>query len=90
MNPIISMLNQQNPMMEMLRPIYNAMQYSRNPMDVIGQMASSDNRMQQVMNAIQQNGGIQQAVYAKAQEKNIDPNDVLNQARQMIQTFMMK
>lgn len=90
MNPIISMMNKQNPMIAMLQPIYNAMRGAQNPLDIIGQMAPNDNRMQQVMNTIQQNGGIQQAVYAEARNKNIDPMSAINQAQQILQAFNMK
>ena len=90
MNPILNLLNQKNPILTMIRPLYNAMQSGGNVMDAIGQMASNDERMQQVMTSIQQNGGIQQAVYAEAKRQNIDPNDALNQARQIIQSLNMK
>lgn len=90
MNPIVNQLNQMNPIAMMLQPVYNALQTAQNPIEAIGQMASSDGRMQQVMNSIQQNGGIQQAVYAEAQQRNMNPNDALNQARQILQAFNMK
>jgi len=90
MNPIINQLNQMNPMVAMLQPLYNVMMTAQDPMSGLGQMAASDDRMQQVMNTIQQYGGVQQAVYAEAQKKNMNPNDALNQARQILQTFNMK
>lgn len=90
MNPIVSLLNRQNPMISMLQPLYNAMITAQNPMAALGQMANNDTRLQQVMSSIQQNGGVQQAVYAEAQRRNINPNDALNQAQQMMQTFKMK
>ena len=90
MNPLINMLNQQNPMLAMLRPIYNAMQTAHDPMSALSQMAMQDERMQQVVGTINQNGGIQRAVYAEAQRRNADPNDALAQARQILQTFNMK
>ena len=90
MNPLINMLNQQNPLIAMMQPIYNAMQTANNPMSALSQMAMQDPRMQQVVQTINQNGGIQRAVYAEAQKRNTDPNDALAQARQMIQTFNMK
>lgn len=90
MNPIINQLNQMNPMVAMLQPLYNVMMTAQDPMSGLGQMAANDDRMQQVMNTIQQYGGVQQAVYAEAQKKNMNPNDALNQARQILQTFNMK
>ena len=90
MNPIVSMLNRQNPVMQMLQPLYSAMVASQNPMAALGQMAMQDNRMQQVMNSINQYGSVQQAVYAEAQKRNANPNDALNQAKQMMQSFNMR
>ena len=90
MNPIVSQMNMQNPMVAMLQPIYNAMKGSQNPISILGQMAPNDNRMQQVINTIQQNGGIQQAVYAEARSRNINPTDALNQAQQILNTFNMR
>lgn len=96
MNPIINMMSQaaqpaqQNPMAGMLGPIFAAMQGASNPLEAINQMAKSDPRMQSVMDTIKQNGGIQQAVYAEAQRRNINLDDVLNQARQIMQSFNMK
>lgn len=90
MNPIINQLNLQSPIMAMLQPLYNAMTCAQNPMAALGQMAMNDERMQQVITTINQNGGIQQAVYAEARQRNINPNDALNQAQQMMQTFKMK
>ena len=90
MNPIINMMNRMNPMVAMMQPLYNAMQTAQNPMAVLGQMAANDDRMQQVVNTIQQNGGIQQALYAEAQKRNMNPNEALNQAQQMMQSFNMR
>ena len=90
MNPIISELNKMNPITAMLSPLYNAMRSAGNPMAALGRMAMQDERMQQVVNTINQYGGIQQAVYAVAQKQNANPNDALNQARQFLSTFNMK
>lgn len=89
MNPIIDAMSQ-NPMMAMMRMLFNGGQGTGNPLSILGQMASQDERMKQVMNTIQQNGGIQQAVYAEAQRRNQNPDDALNQARQILQSFNMK
>ena len=90
MNPIIDMLNKQNPLATMLQPIYSAMQTAQDPMSGIYQMAMRDERMQQLADVVKQYGGIQQAVYAESQKRNINPDNALNQARQMMQTFNMK
>ena len=90
MNPLINLLDQNNPMISMFQPLYNALRGSTNPMQTLGQMAYNDQRMQQVVNTINQYGGIQQAVYGEAQKRNLDPNSALQQAQQMMQTFNRK
>ena len=57
---------------------------SNDPVALINRMAATDSRMQQVKQVINQNGGIQQAVYAVARQKGVDPQMALNQARQML------
>lgn len=42
-------------------------------------MAMTDPRMRQVKEVIDQNGGIQQAVYALAKQKGVNPQTVLDQ-----------
>ena len=90
MNPIISLLNQRNPMLEMLRPLYNALQGSTNEMEALGKVAMRDERMKQVISTINQNGGIERAVYAEAQKLGVSPDYALKQAQQMIQSLNMK
>ena len=89
MNPLISMMNQ-NPLLAMIQPLYSAMQTAKDPLSALSQMAMQDQRMQQVVQTINQNGGIQGAVYAEAQRRNTTPENALAQARQMIQTINMK
>ncbi len=49
-------------------------------MSTINQMAANNPQMQQVMQYIQQNGGnAKQAFYTLAQQKGVDPNEVLRQ-----------
>lgn len=86
MNPIVDMLNRQNPLMNILRSI----QGMQNPMAALEQMAMGDQRIQSIMDTIRKNGSAQQAVYAEAQKRNIDPNSLINQAQQMMQGLSMK
>lgn len=86
MNPIVDMLNRQNPLMNILRSI----QGMQNPMAALEQMAMGDQRIQSMMDTIRKNGSVQQAVYAEAQKRNIDPNALINQAQQMMQGLSMK
>ena len=51
-------------------------------MGAINQMAASNPQMQQVMQFVNQNGGdAKQAFYNLAQQRGIDPNEVLNQLK---------
>ena len=55
---------------------------AKDPMAAINQMAGQDPRMQQVMQFIQQNGGDPKtAFYALAQQKGVNPEEVLSQLR---------
>jgi len=90
MNPIAQMLYQQNPLVQIIRPIYAAFQTSHDPIATLGQIANNDPRIQNAVNLIQQNGSVQQAVYSESRRQNIDPNMALNQARQIMQSLNMK
>lgn len=67
--------------------VVNMIMAASNPIAELQQMAASDPRMQEVVSVINQNGGIQQAVYAMAKQKGIDPNSALQQARSMLQNI---
>ena len=52
---------------------------SGNPQMMLEQMMQSNPQMKNIMNYINQNGGDpKQAFYKMAQEKGIDPNQILN------------
>jgi hypothetical protein len=70
-----------------LNEIAATLKTSSNPMATIQQMASMDPRMQDISNVIQQNGSIQNAVYALSRQKGVDPNVVLQQARELAQSL---
>ena len=58
---------------------------SQNPMAALQQMSQNDSRLQQVMNVIQQNGGNAKATFYKmAQQKGVDPNDIIKQLQSMM------
>ena len=79
-NPITEMLSKASTIPQMIGMLRSA----SDPMAAISQMAATDPRMRQVQQVIDQNGSIQQAVYALAKQKGIDPQIVLDQARQML------
>ena len=57
---------------------------SQNPMAAINQMAQSDQRLQQVMQVIQQGGGDPKTVfYNTAKQMGVDPNSILKQVQNL-------
>ena len=81
MNPMLSALNQ-NRMVQNLQPIKNMMNMLRsagNPQMMLQQMTAQNPQMQQVMNYVNENGGnAKQAFYKLAQEKGVNPDEILN------------
>ena len=81
MNPMLAMLNQ-NRMAQNLQPIKNMMNMLRgagNPSMMLQQMTAQNPQMQQVMNYVNENGGnAKQAFYKLAQEKGVNPDEILN------------
>lgn len=72
--------SQQLPMEQVLGTIRAA----NDPIGEMTRMASSDPRMQEVINVINQNGGLKQAVIATAKEKGLDLDQVLKEAQQQM------
>ncbi len=74
-NPMLGALNQSR-----LTPIKNMMHAMRgNPQMMLNQMAARNPQVKQVLDYVQQNGGDAKAAFYKmAQEKGVNPEDVLN------------
>lgn len=80
-NPMLQALakNQQPNNLSQIKNMMNMIRNSNNPQAMLNNMLSQNPQMQQVMNYINQNGGnAQQAFYKMAQEKGINPNEILN------------
>ena len=81
MNPMLAMLNQ-NRMVQNLQPIKNMMNMLRsagNPQMMLQQMTAQNPQMRQVMDLVQQNGGnAKQAFYKLAEQKGVNPDEILN------------
>ena len=81
MNPMLSALNQ-NRMVQNLQPIKNMMNMFRsagNPQMMLQQMTAQNPQMRQVMDLVQQNGGnAKQAFYKLAEQKGVNPDEILN------------
>ena len=81
MNPMLSALNQ-NRMVQNLQPIKNMMNMLRsagNPQMMLQQMMSQNPQMQQAIQYVNQNGGnAKQAFYKLAEQKGVNPDEILN------------
>lgn len=82
MNPMLQTLNQ-NQINQGLVPIKNMLNVVRsagNPQMVLNQMIGQNPQMRQVMDYINANGGDPKAAFYKlAQEKGVNPDDILRQ-----------
>ena len=82
MNPMLQSLNQ-SQISQSLAPIKNMLNMVRsagNPQMVMNQMVGQNPQMKQVMEYINANGGDPKtAFYKLAQEKGVDPNEILRQ-----------
>lgn len=83
MNPIInqmmSAVMSRNPIMQMFRQVMTA----RNPNMMMQSLAQNNSQLQQTLDFINQNGGnAKKLFYQMAQQKNEDPNVIINQLKQ--------
>ena len=80
MNPILQALQSQSP--NNVRSMMNMVRSARNPQAMLDSMIKSNPQMQEVMNYVRASGGDpRQAFYKMAQEKGVDPNQILNQLK---------
>ena len=84
MNPILNQLMgtalQNNPIMQMFRQVMSA----QNPGNMMQSLAQSNPQLQQTLDYINQNGGnAKQLFYNMAQQKNTNPNTIINSLNQM-------
>lgn len=76
---ILQQLAKSNPMMQKVKQMMGMVSNSQNPQAMLNQMISGNPNLKQVMDFIQQNGGDpQKAFYALAEQKGINPQDVLD------------
>ena len=81
-NPIVNMLQ---PVANPLTGIFNVLKAASNPIAALQNMALNNPQIQTALNIIQQNGGnAQQAFYAEAQRRGIDPAQAMQQAQSMM------
>lgn len=84
MNPIINQLMstalQNNPIMQMFRTVMGA----KDQNSVMQSLAQNNPELQQTLDFIKNNGGnAKQLFYSVAQQRNTDPNIIINQLNQM-------
>ena len=78
LNPLIQ-LAKSNPMMSQIKQIMGMINSAGNPQAMMNQMLTSNPQFKQVMDLINQSGGDpRKAFYALAEQKGVDPNDILS------------
>lgn len=87
-NPILQALGQRSPNPNMMNAMNNARQIisvaknSNNPIGMLNAMAYNNPTVRQAMQYVQACGGnAQQAFYNLAQQKGVNPDEILNMVR---------
>ena len=79
-NPILQQLR--NPSLNNVKQMVNMIKSARNPQAMLNQLMQSNPNYRQVTDIINQNGGDpKKAFYALAQQRGIDPNEILDMLR---------
>ena len=84
-NPMLNQLNQQSgrsllsPNLNQIKQYINLFKNAGNPQVLLQNMIQSNPQVRQVMQFVQQNGGDAKAAFYKlAQEKGVNPDQILN------------
>ena len=84
-NPIMALLGGVGTAMRTISQLFTMVRMARDPMGEVQKLAQTDERMQEVMKVVDQNGGnAKAAFYNMAQQKGKDPNEILEQLRSMM------
>ena len=76
---ILMQLAKANPMMQNVRQMMGMLNASQNPVAMMNSMVQGNPNLKQVMDFINQSGGDpKKAFYALAEQKGIDPQEILN------------
>ena len=76
---ILQQLARNNPMMSRVKQMMGMINSSGNPQMMMNQMLTGNPQFKQVMDLINQSGGDpKKAFYALAEQKGVDPNDILS------------
>lgn len=85
MNTIMGMLNKANPAMNMIGQMMGMIRAAGNPQAALTQMMGNNPQMAQVMQIVQQNGGDAKAAFYKmAEQKGVNPEEIISQVKQMM------
>jgi len=77
-NPLL-LLARSNPMMGQIKQMMGMVNSAGNPQAMMNQMLTSNPQFKQVMDLINQSGGDpKRAFYSLAEQKGINPNDILD------------
>ena len=76
---ILTQLAKANPMMQRVKQMMGMVNSAQNPQLMLNQLMMNNPQMKQVMDVIQASGGDpQKAFYALAEQKGVDPQEILN------------
>ena len=76
---ILQQLAQSNPMLQNIKQMMGMINASQNPQLVMNQLLSGNPHLKQVMDTVNQLGGDPKtAFYKLAEQKGVDPNEILN------------
>lgn len=79
-NPILQRM--QTPNLNQIRNMMNTVKSAGNPQAMLMNMAQNNPRIKQAMDVINKSGGDpQKAFYALAEQKGVNPEDILSQLR---------
>ena len=76
---ILQQIVRVNPMMQKVKQMMNMVNGAQNPQAMMNQLFTNNPQFKQVMDLVQSSGGDpQKAFYALAEQKGINPQDVLD------------
>ena len=76
---ILQQIAQSNPMMQNIRKMFGMIRNAQNPQAMMNQLVTGNPNMKQAMDIINQYGGDpKKAFYSLAEQKGIDPQEILN------------
>ena len=76
---ILQQLVRANPMMQNVRRMMGMINNSQNPSAMMNSMMQNNPQLKQAMDLINQSGGdARKAFYALAEQKGVDPQDILD------------